>query len=103
MDLSHHVVLDATSGTFFGASNAVILDTRTLPDLEALDNGSDHDRCQLAQDCGTDLEAWAPPVDRQALNAIAGLLDGQAWTPEHLNAIAEVVRTTGRPIAGIQP
>lgn len=33
-----------------------------------------------------------------ALDAIANLLDGSMWTPEHLDQIADLVRQTGRAI-----
>lgn len=49
MNLSYHVVFDLDSGTFFGADSAYIIDTRNIPDLDAFSEGSDSDRCEIAE------------------------------------------------------
>lgn len=119
MDLSRYVVLDCTSGTFFNAAHAVLIDVDALPDHDEalLNEGSDAERCDLAETYGIDLETWSPPkpdsppsaaqllsteeftlLDEQALDRLAALLGDQEWTPEHLEQVAEIVRATGRDI-----
>ena len=101
MKLDYHVILDLQSGTFFGADNAYIIDTRNIPDLEAFNEGTDSDRREIAEQFGTDLENWTPPTDAQALDIIARTLSGAEWTPDLFDAIADLVRATGRTIADI--
>jgi len=61
--LDYFVVVDAISGTFFGAGNAVILDTRKLSDeqLDELNEGSDSERRKLACEVGNSLDTLIPP------------------------------------------
>ena len=79
MDLSRYVVLDCTSGTFFNAAHAVLIDVDNLPEglEESINEGSDTDRCELADIYGIDLETWSPPDSREAraLDAVAELLE----------------------------
>jgi hypothetical protein len=153
MDLSRYVVLDCTSGTFFNAAHAMLIDVDALPEgLEEsmLNEGSDTDRCELADIHGIDLEAWSPaspiplpeevrevaealrgpimepwaglhganvlaraaelltqpsvaatpPDDKnaQVLDAVAELLNNEQWSSDHLEAVADMVRATGRAI-----
>jgi hypothetical protein len=103
MDLSRYVVLDCTSGTFFNAAHAVLIELDDLPEgLEEsmLDEGSDTDRCELADIYGIDLEAWSPPDSKEsrALDAVASLLDNEQWSSDHIEAVADMVRDTGRAI-----
>jgi hypothetical protein len=103
MDLSRYVVLDCTSGTFFNAAHAVLidLDGMTYPeDTMNLNEGSDSDRCDLADVYGIDLETWSPSDSKeaQALDAVAELLNNEQWSSDHLEAVADVVRATGRAI-----
>ena len=94
--LSYFVVLDLESGTFFGADNAYIVDTRKIPDLETFNEGNDSDRREIAEQHGVDLELYA-----QALDAIAALLSSEDWSSDHLSAVADIVRSTGRTIEDI--
>jgi hypothetical protein len=59
MDLSYWVVIDMTSGTFFGADNCCLLNTRSLSaeQLAVLNEGADEERADLAEECGIELEA----------------------------------------------
>lgn len=94
--LAHHVVLDLPSGTFFGADNAYLLDTRRIPsdDLELFNEGNDSDRREIAERYGFDLEqVLAQPS--QTLHAIAALLNGHSWSSDDLNEIADLLRHVG--------
>ena len=57
-NLNYCVLLDVTSGTFFCAADAVLLDTRALTpeELDLLNEGSDSERRDLGEERGTDLE-----------------------------------------------
>jgi len=39
--------------------------------------------------------------DAQALDAVAELLDSDEWSSDHLEAVAEIVRATGRIIGDL--
>lgn len=102
MDLSRYVVLDCTSGTLFNAAHAVLIDVDALPDHDEaiLNEGGDADRCELADAHGIDLETWSPPNSKEAeaLDAVAALLNNEQWSSDHLEAVADMVRATGRVI-----
>jgi len=103
MDPSRYVVLDCTSGTFFNAAHAVLIDVDALPEgLEKsmLNEGSDTERRELADIHGIDLETWSSPGSKEAraLDAVASLLDNEQWSSDHIEAVADMVRDTGRAI-----
>jgi hypothetical protein len=56
--LDYFVIVDCASGTFFGADNAFLLDTRKLSEdeLDILNNGTDDERGSLAEQLGIDME-----------------------------------------------
>jgi hypothetical protein len=56
--LDYFVVVDCASGTFFGADNAFLLDTRKLSEdqLDILNNGANDERGSLAEQLGIDME-----------------------------------------------
>jgi hypothetical protein len=62
-NLDYFVICDRDSGTFFSASDAVILDTRWLNDeeLEILNEGSDSERSDLCSSYGSDIEDLIDP------------------------------------------
>jgi xanthine dehydrogenase iron-sulfur cluster and FAD-binding subunit A len=39
--------------------------------------------------------------DREALDRIAAALDGREWDADTLDAVAEAVRSTGRPVRDV--
>lgn len=103
MNLSRYVVLDCTSGTFFNAAHAVLIDVDQIPpELEdKLNEGSDLDRIDVGEAHGQDLEKWSPPEDSQVLDAVAALLTAEDWSSDHLSVVADMVRSTGRTIADL--
>jgi hypothetical protein len=40
-------------------------------------------------------------TDEQAMNTIQEIMDGEVWSPDTLNRIAEIVRLTGRPVMDV--
>lgn len=111
LDLSGHVVLDCQTGTFFNATHALIIDVSALtPDqLKTLNEGSNSDRTDLPWDdwsgqllpFAEDLELWSRPADRQTLDAVAALLNTEQWSSDHIEAVAEMVRGTGREVGDV--
>jgi hypothetical protein len=96
MSLDSTVLIDVQDGTFFGAQNAYLLDTRLLDDqqLEILNEGTDSERSDLALALGRDLER-----DQQALDAVAELLRQPDWSSDTIDAVAELVAATGRELS----
>lgn len=103
MDLSYHVLIDCTSGTFFGADTAYLVNTRSLnpEELDTLNEGSDSERCELAESSGQDLEVLMNNV--HLVESIADALWGDdadtEWGPDTLNAIADAIRTVRPDLA----
>lgn len=64
--IDYFVVCDADSGTFFGANNAMILDTRKLTpeQLHTLNEGSDSERSDIMTEVGEYIE---PLIDLDTL------------------------------------
>ena len=61
--LSHFIILDRASGTFFDADNAFLIDTRRLSpeELELFNEETDSYRAQVAFEQGHDLEDLIDP------------------------------------------
>lgn len=61
--LDGFVVLDVSSGTFFGADQAYVFNTASLTpaELQRFNEGSDSDRIEIADRRGSYLEFWTPP------------------------------------------
>jgi hypothetical protein len=92
------LVIDTCSGTVLAAEHCVLLADGALNPAEwdALEAMSDGEVSSLARERGRQL---LPDV--QALDAVAALLSAQDWSSDQLNAVAEMVRATGRTIADL--
>lgn len=57
-NLENYVVLDIESGTYFCAANAVLIDWQNLDEdqRDVMINGSDTERCSLADEIGISWE-----------------------------------------------
>jgi hypothetical protein len=44
---------------------------------------------------------YSAPTDVEAMDAIAELMSGAEWNPDLLDAIADIVRSTGRDLEDI--
>lgn len=97
-----NVSVVSIDGSFFGLNTAYLVDTGKLdPDqLAQLNEGSDSDLAELAEEVGIDLEdaIRSASVDVEALDIIARTLSGSEWTADMFDAIADLVRATGREI-----
>lgn len=103
--LSGWVVLDLSSGAYFDASQAYLVNFSKLPGSmqEAFCEGSDSERREIAEMLGIDLETVTLPEmsgmsDKRALDAVAALLSNQEWSSDAIDAVTEMVRLTGRAI-----
>lgn len=90
------LIIDTCSGTVLAAQHCVLVpdDALTEAEWEALDTMSDGEVSDLARERGR-------PVlpDSQALDAVVALLNAEQWSSDHLDAVADMVRATGRTIA----
>ena len=89
------LIIDTSSGTVLAAEHCVLVpdDALTEGEWDELDSLSDSEVCALAKERGR-------PVlpDTQALDAVAELLSAADWSSDHLNAVADMIRATGRTI-----
>ena len=92
------LIIDTSSGTVLVAKHCVLVpdDALTEGEWDALEAMSDGEVSSLARERGRQL---LPDV--QALDAVAALLSAQDWSSDQLNAVAEMVRATGRTIADL--
>jgi hypothetical protein len=90
------LIIDTSSGTVLAAEHCVLVPDEALTDAEweELDTMSDSQVSDLARERGR-------PVlpETQALDAVAELLSAADWSSDHIDAVAEMVRATGRTIA----
>jgi len=97
-----NVSVVSLDGSFFGLNTAYLIDTGKLdPDqLYQLNTGSDWEVEELAREVGVDLEdaIKSASTDAEALDIIARTLSGSEWTADMFDAIADLVRATGREI-----
>jgi hypothetical protein len=92
------LLIDTSTGTVLTAEYCRLLTDSALTnaDWEALDGMSDSEASELARERGRPIVP-----DSQALEAIAELLSAADWTPEHLESVANIVRSTGRVITDL--
>lgn len=92
------LIICTSTGTVLSADTCRLLqdDDLTEAEWEALDDSSDSEIAALARDRGR-------PVlpESAALDAVAALLNAEQWSSDHLDAVADMVRSTGRTIADI--
>lgn len=92
------LIIDTCSGTVLAAEHCVLVDQdcRSQQFWDDFDNASDSEAIALGREVGR-------PVlpDTQALDAVAELLSAADWSSDHLNAVADMVRATGRTIADL--
>lgn len=95
-DLSDFLLIDTNSATVLNPQYCVLVHDSALSkeEWDELDNFSDSEICDLGIERGRPLA-----VDSQALDAVAALLNAEQWSSDHLDAVAELVRSTGRTIS----
>ena len=93
------LIIDTCSGTVLSAQYCVFVsdDALTEGEWEELDSMSDSEVSDLAKERGRPVLA-----EKQALDAVAELLSAADWSSDHLNAVADMVRATGRTIEDVQ-
>lgn len=92
------LIIDVSTGTVLDANHCVFLEDDALSDAEwdALDGMSDSEINAIGRERGR-------PVlpDVRSLDAIAGLMSGNEWDTETIEAVAGLVTETGRTIADL--
>lgn len=90
------LLIDASTGTVLTAETCYLLpdDALTESEWEALNSSSDSECSALARERGRALL-----IDSAALDAITELLSSEQWSADHIEAVADMVRATGRTIA----
>lgn len=85
-------VIDSQSGTFFDADHARVVHEDQLGEhyADILDNGSDAERAEMAEELGRSVIA-----DHDALDAIAKLIRERGT----FASVIDIVRGTGREVA----
>lgn len=92
------LIVDTSSGTVLTAEHCVILseDDLTESEWEELDTMSDSEVSDLARQRGHSVM-----TDVQALDAVAELLSAEQWSSDHINAVAEMIMSTGRIVLDV--
>ena len=69
MNIDHLTVVDTTSGTYFPASSAYLLDLRKLSDqeLEDFNEGTDSDRSKLGERHGASIQHIIDTIEQAAI------------------------------------
>jgi hypothetical protein len=75
------------------------VDPGTRANLDQFVADAERDEASAAQSRRNAVDA-APP-DSLALDRIAAVLDGREWDADTLDAVAEAVRSTGRPVRDV--
>lgn len=90
------LIICTSTGTVLSADTCRLLQDDDLTDTEwdALDDSSDAECCAIARGRGRPVL-----LETVALDAIAERLSAINWSPDELDAIAEIIRATNRTIA----
>ena len=98
MNLNDYVLIDVSTGTMLCPQNCVLVpnDALTEAEWDALESSPDSEIIAIGRVRGIPLSR-----DVQALDAIAACLNGGDWSSDHLVAIADMIRSTGRTIEDI--
>lgn len=92
------VIICTSTGTMLAAETCRIVPDSAFTEAEwdGMDDQSDSEIAQFGRERGR-------PVlpESEALDAVAALLNAEQWSSDHLNAVADMVRATGRTIADV--
>ena len=90
------VIICTSTGTMLAAETCRLVpdDAFTEDEWDGMDDRSDSEIATFGRERGT-------PVlrDSEALDAVAALLSAEQWSSDHIEAVADMVRATGRTIA----
>lgn len=92
------LIIDGSTGTMLTAHTCYLVPEEAFTESEW--DGMD-DRCD-SEIATFDRERGRPVLpESEALDAVAALLNAEQWSSDHLSAVADMVRATGRTIADI--
>ena len=94
-----YVIICTSTGTMLAAENCVIVPDSAFSEEEwdGMDDRSDSEIAAFGRERGRPVLA-----DSRALDAVAALLNAEQWSSDHLSAVADMVRATGRTIEDVQ-
>jgi hypothetical protein len=92
------LIIDLSTGTVLTAHTCVLVDQdcRSQQFWDDFDNASDSEAIAVGRELGRPILP-----DSQALDAVAELLSAADWSSEHIAAVADMVRATGRSIEDV--
>ena len=92
------LIIDTSTGTVLAADQCVFLEDDALSDAEweSFEGMADSEVDAIGRERGRPVLS-----DVRALDAIAGLLSGNEWDTETIEAVADLVTETGRTIADL--
>lgn len=92
------VIICTSTGTMLTAETCRIVSDDAFTDSEwdGMDDRSDSEIAALGRERGRPILP-----DSEALDAVAALLSAADWSSDHLSAVADMIRATGREIADL--
>lgn len=93
------VIIDTSTGTMLTAETCRLVpdDAFTDEEWDGMDDRSDSEIAAFGRERGRPFLA-----DSYSMDIIARTLSGAEWTPDLFDAIADLVRATGRTIEDVQ-
>ncbi len=93
------VIIDTSTGTMLTAETCRLVpdDAFTDEEWDGMDDRSDSEIAAFGRERGRPLLP-----DSEALDAVAALLNAEQWSSDHLSAVADMIRATGRIVEDVQ-
>lgn len=93
------VIICTSTGTMLSAETCRLVpdDAFTDEEWDGMDDRSDSEIAAFGRERGRPVLS-----DSAALDAVAALLSAEDWSSDHLSAVADMIRATGRTIEDIQ-
>lgn len=93
------VIIDTSTGTMLTAETCRLVpdDAFTDEEWDGMDDRSDSEIAAFGRERGRPLLP-----DSEALDAVAALLNAEQWSSDHLSAVADMIRATGRTVEDVQ-
>ena len=92
------VIICTSTGTMLAAETCRLVpdDAFTEAEWDGMEDRSDSEIAAFGRERGTPVLS-----DSAALDAVAALLSAEQWSSDHLQAVADMVRSTGRLISDL--
>lgn len=92
------VIICTSTGTMLSAETCCLVpdDAFSEAEWDVMEDRSDSEIAQFGRERGRPVLS-----ESEALDAVAALLNAEQWSSDHLDAVADMVRATGRTIADV--